>query len=120
GGEMALEVLLRDGESIPAGVLLAPLSEDDSENVRAFGKPMRQRILREAMADDAYALAARLPFGPLRLISEITPHFACRCSRDRVLSPPKTLGSAELRDMDEKDSDAHLTCDFCCASYRVE
>ena len=120
GGEMALEVLLRDGEPIPAGVLLAPLSEDDSENVRAFGKPMRQRILREAMADDAHALAARLPFGPLRLISEITPHFACRCSRDRVINALKTLGPAELRDMAERDAGADLTCDFCSASYRIE
>src|SRR5947208_760749 len=48
------------------------------------------------------------------------PHFACRCSRDRVINALKTLGPAELRDMAEKDAGADLTCDFCSASYRIE
>jgi molecular chaperone Hsp33 len=122
GGEMAIEALVRDAEPIAAGVLLAPFSEEDCENVRGFGKPMRQGILRDALRQeqDAGRLATCLPFGPLRLVSEITPHFACRCSRERVLNALRTLGPEELDDMAEKDHGADLTCDFCSATYRIE
>jgi molecular chaperone Hsp33 len=120
GGEIAIEALVQNGAPVAAGVLLAPSKEENAADVQSFGKPMRQRILKDIVTGDARLLAERLPFGPLRQVSEITPHFACRCSRERVLRALKSLPSEELEDMAHKDRGADLTCDFCSATYRIE
>src|SRR6266852_6320442 len=48
GGEMALEVLFRPGEPLAAvaGALLWAQREDGADELRALGKPLRQRVLR--------------------------------------------------------------------------
>jgi molecular chaperone Hsp33 len=119
GGEVALEALLEDGLSEAAGVLVAPLSPEFDAS--PLGKPLRQGRVRDALlsTSDALALAEALFDGPLRLLREITPRFACRCSKERVARALKTLGAAELRDMAEKDGGAEITCDFCAEKYAL-
>jgi molecular chaperone Hsp33 len=119
GGEMALEVM---APGTPAGVLLAPLSDDEAsiEAVRVRGKPLRQGGLAGALRDlrDLADLPARLGL-PVSLAGELAPRFQCRCSRERVAGALRTLESAELRDMAERDGGAVCSCDFCGSSYRI-
>src|SRR5437899_7344872 len=90
GGEMALEVLFRPDEplAVVAGALLWAQQEDDADDLRALGKPLRQRVLHESLlrvelagaSGDARALAedlARaLELGSLELQREVKPRFA--------------------------------------------
>lgn len=120
GGEVALEVLLGEPHGLArvAGVLIAPLTQED--DVRPLGKPLRQGRLRAALEQtaDARALAEAL-FGPVRVLREIAPRFACRCSKDRLSRALRTLGPATLREMAEKDRGAEVVCDFCSERYRL-
>jgi len=133
GGEIALEVLHQPGEPLAAvaGVLFWPDSEHEADEVRALGKPLREGLLSRAMiraADSgapgnghalAQELATLLELGPLRLLTEVRPRFACRCSRERVVRALATLGIAELKDMAGRDGGASATCDFCAAVYQI-
>ncbi len=132
GGELSLEVLHRKGEPLAAvaGALLWPAAqaqEESDERARSLGKPLRQTALHQSMrkADGknahalAQELARELSLGPLRLVTEVRPRFACRCSRDRVVRALRTLGAAELKDMAARDGGAEATCDFCMATYRI-
>jgi len=133
GGEMALEVLFRPGEPLAAvaGALLWAQREDGTDELRALGKPLRQRVLHESMRmvesgdarGDGRALAEELAralrLGPLRLEREVKPRFACRCSRERVMRALATLARDELRDMAARDNGAEASCDFCGARYGI-
>jgi len=124
GGEMALEVAFRSGDPLAAvaGVLV---SSDADEDLSALGKPLRQRIVRDALRPEegARALADRvareLDLGPLRLRTEVRPRFSCRCSRPRVERALRILGAVELRDMAERDGGAEARCDFCATTYKL-
>lgn len=131
-GELALDVLYRRGEPLAAvgGVLVLCGDEEGRDAARAMGEVLRVGAFAEALEaaeavapGNAHALAqelgGRLSLGPLRLLGEVRPRFACRCSRDRVIGALATLGKAELREMAGKDGGAEATCDFCAAVYRV-
>jgi molecular chaperone Hsp33 len=133
GGEMALEVLFRDDEPIAAvaGALVWPEREQDADELRRLGKPLRQHVLFESLsrvesgsgAGDARALAEDLAralgIGAVELELEIRPRFACRCSRERVVRALATLATEELRDMARRDNGAEASCDFCGARYGI-
>jgi molecular chaperone Hsp33 len=133
GGEMALEVLFRPDEPLAAvaGALLWAEREEGADELRALGKPLRQRVLHEAMLrvasrdprGDGRALADELAralrLGPLHLEGELRPRFSCRCSRERVVRALATLPRDELRDMAAKDNGAEASCDFCGARYGI-
>ena len=131
GGEMALEVLFARDEPLAAvaGALLWAEREEDADELRALGKPLRQRVLHESLlrvessGGDAAALAGELAralaLGPLRFDAEVKPRFACRCSRDRVVRALATLARDELRDMAARDKGAEASCDFCGARYGI-
>jgi molecular chaperone Hsp33 len=77
-------------------------------------------MLRAGAAEEiSRELAKTFKLGALRLLRELAPRFACRCSRERVAHALKTLGAAELRDMARKDGGASATCEFCAASYHI-
>jgi molecular chaperone Hsp33 len=134
-GEMALEVLYSRGEPLAAvaGAMVLPGAAgagNEAVSAEELGARLRSGLLREALARAengapgnahalAQALAADLGLGPLRVESELRPRFLCRCSRERVVRALSTLGSAELRDMAERDGGAEASCDFCAASYRI-
>jgi molecular chaperone Hsp33 len=131
GGEMALEVLFGPNDPLAAvaGALLWPAREENVEEVRTLGKPLRQKFLHESLlrvasgGADASALAedlaGALRIGALQLEDEVKPRFACRCSRERVVRALATLASAELRDMAARDRGAEASCDFCGARYGI-
>ena len=133
GGEMALEVLFGPDEPLAAvaGALLWARREEGADDVRALGKPMRQRLLHESMLEVesgeargngrvlAEELARALRLGPLHLERELRPRFSCRCSRERVVRALGTLSRDELRDMAARDNGAEASCDFCGARYGI-
>jgi molecular chaperone Hsp33 len=133
GGEMALEVLYRAAEPLAAvaGALLWPQGSEESDALRARGKPLRETLLHDALLrvessaarGDANALAhelaSALGIGPIDLEEEIQPRFSCRCSRERVVRALATLATDELRDMATRDNGAEASCDFCGARYGI-
>ena len=133
GGEMALEVLFRPDEPLAAvaGALLWARQEEGADDLRALGKPMRQKLLHQSMLavesgevrGDGRALAEELAralrLGPLHLERELRPRFCCRCSRERVVRALATLSRDELRDMAAKDNGAEASCHFCGARYGI-
>ena len=133
GGEMALEVLFRPDEplAVVAGALLWAQQEEGADDLRALGKPLRQRVLHESLltvesgeaSGDGRAvaeeLARALRLGPLHLERELRPRFSCRCSRERVVRALATLSRDELRDMAARDNGAEASCDFCSARYGI-
>lgn len=124
GGELALDVAHRAGEPLfaVAGALLWATAGEPVP-----GRELRQGGLFQAMlrseGKNAHALAQELSrelsLGPLRLLTEVRPRFACRCNRERVVRALGTLGAAELRDMAGRDGGASATCDFCMTTYRI-
>ena len=47
------------------------------------------------------------------------PHFACRCSVDRVRGMVRQLGAEEAQAIVAEQGDIHVTCEFCFAEYRL-
>jgi len=131
-GHVSLEVLWRAGEPLAAvaGVMIAPLAEDDGAGARALGDVLRGGGLASLLerdegegAGNAHQISQRIAAAhgllPLQLRSELRPRFCCRCSRERFVRALRTLGAPELLDMADKDGGAAATCDFCAASYEV-
>jgi molecular chaperone Hsp33 len=133
GGEMALEVLFRAADPLAAvaGALLWPQGSEESDELRALGRPLREKLLLESLlrveSSDAHGdaealaheLAAALGLGGIDLEEEIQPRFSCRCSRERVVRALATLATDELRDMATRDKGAEASCDFCGARYGI-
>ena len=56
----------------------------------------------------------------LRLFEPQTPHFACRCSRDKVAGMLRGLGQPEIESLIEERGEAEVGCDFCGVLYRFD
>ena len=56
----------------------------------------------------------------LRVFEPQTPHFACRCSRERVAGMLRGLGANEVHALIEERGEAEVGCDFCGAIYRFD
>lgn len=131
-GELSLEVLFGRVEPLAAvgGALILPATEEEKELARALGDRLREGELHRALLEveastpgNAHALAqglaTRLELGPLRVLGELRPRFACRCSRERVVRALQTMGAEELLRMAAEDGGAEATCDFCAQTYRI-
>jgi molecular chaperone Hsp33 len=57
---------------------------------------------------------------PYTLLETRSIYFRCGCSQEKVERALLTLGEAELRDMQEKDNGAEITCEFCRTSYQFD
>ena len=56
----------------------------------------------------------------LRVFEPQTPHFACRCSRERVAGMLRGLGADEVLSLVAERGEAEVACDFCGAMYRFD
>lgn len=56
----------------------------------------------------------------LRLFVPETPHFACSCSRERVVSMLRGLGQDEVDDIVTEQGQVEIGCEFCGAQYRFD
>ncbi len=56
----------------------------------------------------------------LRLFEPRHPSFACRCSRERVRSMLRSLGSEEVHSVLEERGDVEISCDFCGVRFRFD
>ena len=50
----------------------------------------------------------------------LAPHFACTCSRERVVSMLRGLGEAEAQSILEERGQIEVGCDFCGQQYRFD
>lgn len=57
---------------------------------------------------------------PYTLLESKDIFFRCGCSREKVERALLTLGEVELRDMQENDNGAEITCEFCRTSYQFD
>jgi len=55
--------------------------------------------------------------GPVEVLEERAPVFACQCSREKVRSVLRLFDASELRDMIEKEGQAQVNCHFCADAY---
>jgi molecular chaperone Hsp33 len=53
----------------------------------------------------------------LRVFESLPVRFACRCSRERVGSVLRMLGSGETRSLLEERAEIEVTCDYCRERY---
>ncbi len=53
-------------------------------------------------------------------VGEVAPHFACRCSRDRVGRMLLGLGAAEVDDIVAEQGQVEIGCEFCGQQYRFD
>ena len=56
----------------------------------------------------------------VRVFEPLTPHFACRCSRERVAGMLRGLGADEVGSLIEERGEAEVGCDFCGRVYRFD
>ena len=56
----------------------------------------------------------------VRVFEPMTPHFACRCSRERVAGMLRGLGADEVGSLIEERGEAEVGCDFCGRVYRFD
>ncbi len=72
----------------------------------------------ELLTLDAETILHRLFWEePLSRFEPMTPSFACNCSRDRVSSMLRSLGTAEVESILEERGKVDVGCEFCGAQY---
>ena len=72
----------------------------------------------ELLTLDADTILRRLFWEePLTRFEPATPAFACSCSRDRVSSMLRSLGTAEIESILEERGKIDVACEFCGAQY---
>ncbi len=53
----------------------------------------------------------------MKILSEITPKYACDCSRERLEQTLISLGRTELEDMIQSEENTEVVCYFCNTAY---
>jgi len=72
----------------------------------------------ELLTLDADTILRRLFWEePITRFEVLTPSFACSCSRERVASMLRGLGSAEVESVIAEQGKVGVTCEFCGAQY---
>lgn len=119
-----LGVLLdkEDGEVLLAGGFLIQLlpGADDSacdkleRNIAAL-EPMTT-MLAKGMSVEEICRTALQGF-EVEIVDEFQVHYACNCSRERVINSIASLSNAEINTMIEEDNGAEVVCNFCNKKY---
>ena len=75
----------------------------------------------ELLTLDAATLLRRLYWEEdLRCFAPLQPHFACRCSRERVRGMLRGLGAPEVRAILAERGEVEIGCEFCGLQYRFD
>ena len=106
-----------DGVVVFAGGMLAErLPDMDADDFHSLVTGPMQEEFRDLMAAFAFG---QLGGAPVEVLESQEVHFRCNCSRERVLSMLRSLGTDELRSMLDEDGRAEVTCHFCNEVYEV-
>ena len=107
--------------SSATGLLIQPLPGCDPlafDHLRTEIEHPRFREWLEEQPRNAEEVAGRLDVGEApSYLGEVTPHYVCNCSRQKVETVLRMLDQAELVDMLEKDGSAEIDCHFCAEHY---
>jgi molecular chaperone Hsp33 len=75
----------------------------------------------ELLTLDAAELLHRLYWEEdVRRFAPLRPHFACRCSRERVRGMLRGLGASEVEGIVAERGEVEIGCDFCGLQYRFD
>lgn len=132
-----LFVLAAD-DQVAAGLLVQRLPADGPGSAG----PRRDKVTGEAAPEDDYlriaTLAATLSDRELlglppeqvlrrlfweerlRRLEQLTPRFACRCSRERVMGMLQSLGRTECDSVVAERGEVEVGCEFCGQQYRFD
>lgn len=107
------------------GVLVELMPGATSQIIEEFEKNLNQakgisqQILEgRSVLDIVYALAGNIS---LKEIDETTRvHYACSCSRERVLRSLSLLGESELEDVLSKGEPLETQCQMCGKHYKIQ
>lgn len=105
------------------GVLVQCLPGGDVTAVDDARRRLRQGSVHAALssgADSAADLAARALGVDFEVLDLRPVRFHCPCTRERVLAALALCGVDELRDMQERDGGAEISCNFCNTRYRLD
>ena len=104
-----------------SGLMLQPLPFCPDQDIDALEKRASEMTKLTRMIEEGASLEEALTeildgFDP-EFNEEISPLFACDCSREKIESALISLGRDELSDIIAKDGRAELTCRFCGSKY---
>jgi molecular chaperone Hsp33 len=109
--------------SVCGGFLVQAMPKADETEIERIMEridvlPPLSELLKEAGPEGVL----RELFGdiPYTLLETRDIFFRCGCNREKVGRALITLGVAELRDMQTRDGDALITCEFCRKSYHFD
>jgi molecular chaperone Hsp33 len=114
----------RDGDvGAAGGFLVQVLSGGDEDLIGRIeaniaGLPPVTTLVRRGDGP-AEILAAVLGGLDVRALAEQPAHFACPCTRERVLGAILLLGCAEIEDMIAHEGQAEVRCEFCAERYLI-
>ena len=98
--------------------------EDDIGIDEAFNRiaHLTATLTREELLTlDAGKLLHRLYWEEdMRRFAPLRPHFACRCSRERVRGMLRGLGASEVEGIVAERGEVEIGCDFCGLQYRFD
>ncbi len=98
--------------------------EDDTGIDEAFNRiaHLTATLTREELLTlDAAKLLHRLYWEEdVRRFAPLRPHFACRCSRERVRGMLRGLGASEVEGIVAERGEVEIGCDFCGLQYRFD
>jgi len=98
--------------------------EDDIGIDEAFNRiaHLTATLTREELLTlDAGKLLHRLYWEEdVRRFAPLRPHFACRCSRERVRGMLRGLGASEVEGIVAERGEVEIGCDFCGLQYRFD
>jgi len=98
--------------------------EDDIGIDEAFNRiaHLTATLTREELLTlDAGKLLHRLYWEEdVRRFAPLRPHFACRCSRERVRGMLRGLGAFEVEGIVAERGEVEIGCDFCGLQYRFD
>ncbi|MGE0680112.1 MAG: Hsp33 family molecular chaperone HslO [Candidatus Binatia bacterium] len=83
----------------------------------ARAKPVSQLIREGRTPQDI--LAHVLEGFNFAVVAETPVRFACRCTRERVLSTLMAMGQKEMQDLLAEEGQAVVTCEFCSEKYTI-
>ena len=55
----------------------------------------------------------------VQVLDEIPVHYACTCSKEKVMRALATLPAADLAELFEEQGEVEAQCPYCCRSYHV-
>lgn len=106
-----------DRPAFAAGLLLEPLPGLDHAAFDGLVDPILGADFRSLMTGFAFG---QLGGEPLQVLEARDLLFSCHCSRERVISTLRALGSEDLEALIDEQGQAEATCHFCQERYIVE